>query len=168
MSWRLIVCTLLGALLLSGTSSAFELFSNDFTEGGMIAARHTCDGTDLSPHLAWKNPPPQTKSFALICHDPDAPSGNFVHWVVYDIPAGVSVIPSGGQLPAGARQLANDFGRMGYGGPCPPSGTHRYFFTLYALSVEKLDAVTRQTIEQKIRRHQIGTAILMGRYARRK
>lgn len=153
---------------MGGICSAFELTSNDFAAGSMIPSTYTCDDKNLSPHLAWRDPPSNTKSFALVCHDPDAPSGTFVHWIVYDIPAGTSMLPRGGPLPGGARQLVNDFGTAEYGGPCPPSGTHRYVFTLYALTVEHLDGVTRQTISEKIRAHQAGVATLTGLYTRKR
>lgn len=153
---------------MAGICGAFELTSNDFAAGAMIPSMCTCDGKNLSPHLAWRDPPPNTKSFALICHDPDAPSGTFVHWIVYDIPAKTSSLPRGGPLPGGARQLVNDFGTAEYGGPCPPSGTHSYVFTLYALTAEHLDGVTRQTIIEKIRAHQSGAAALTGLYTRKR
>jgi len=166
-AWRTICSLALMAVAgMAVTCGAFELTSNDFAAGSMIPPLFTCDGKDLSPHLAWRDPPPGTKSFALICHDPDAPSGTFIHWIVYDIPAGASLLPRGGPLPGGARQLVNDFGRADYGGPCPPSGTHRYVFTLYALNVDRLEGVTRQTITEKIRAHQAGSAALTGLYAR--
>ncbi|MCX8043928.1 MAG: YbhB/YbcL family Raf kinase inhibitor-like protein [Desulfobacterota bacterium] len=152
----------------AGVCGAFELVSTDFAAGGMIPALHTCDGKNISPHLAWRNPPQGTKSFALICHDPDAPVGTFIHWIVYDIPAGARELTRNGPLPPGARQLHNDFGTIGYGGPCPPSGTHRYIFTLYGLAVERLGNVTRETIAALLRQHQTGTATLTGLYERRR
>ncbi len=111
----------------------FVLSSPSFPEGGAIPARHSCDGANVSPALNWQGAPQGTVSFALIVDDPDA--RGFIHWVVYDIPGG-----AGGSLPEGLGptdappQGRNDFGRTGYGGPCPPSGTHRYRFTLWALS----------------------------------
>ena len=113
--------------------AGFTLTSPSLTDGGSIPARQTCDGQDLSPALSWQDAPGGTLSLALIVDDPDA--RGFVHWVAYDIPGGPS-----GTLPEGIRsndtlpQGRNDFGKTGYGGPCPPSGTHRYVFTLYALS----------------------------------
>ena len=116
-----------GAMMLRLTSSAI-------TEGRPIPARHTCDGRDVSPPLAWVEPAPGTQSFALISDDPDAPGKTWVHWVVYNLPASARSLPEGvpadAQLPDGARQGLTDFGRIGYGGPCPPSGTHRYFFKM--------------------------------------
>jgi Raf kinase inhibitor-like YbhB/YbcL family protein len=113
--------------------AGFTLTSSSLTEGGSIPMQHTCDGQDLSPALSWQGAPDGTLSLALIVEDPDA--RGFVHWVVYDISGGPT-----GALPEGIRsndrlpQGRNDFGKTGYGGPCPPSGTHRYVFTLYALS----------------------------------
>lgn len=113
--------------------AGFTLTSPSFSEGGQIPARHSCDGEDLSPALAWQGAPQGTVSFALIVDDPDA--RGFIHWVVFDIRGGPA-----GSLPEDVRpadpptQGRNDFGQKGYGGPCPPSGTHRYRFTLWALS----------------------------------
>jgi len=115
------------------TSSAFE-------NGGLIPAKYTCDGADMSPPLQWDAVPEGTRSIALICDDPDAPMGTFVHWVIFGLPADtrelVKNIPADETLPNGAKQGTSDFGRIGYGGPCPPSGTHRYFFKIYALDTE--------------------------------
>lgn len=114
--------------------AGFTLTSPSFAEGGAIPVTFTCDGTDLSPALSWQGAPSVTQAFALIVDDPDA--RGFVHWVVFDIPGGTS-----GSLPEGIHptdlpaQGRTDFGRTGYGGPCPPSGTHHYRFTLWALSV---------------------------------
>jgi len=112
--------------------AGFTLTSPSFGEGGGIDSKYSCDGTDLSPALAWEGAPEGTGAFALIVDDPDA--RDFVHWVIFDLPGG-----TGGSLPEGVdpsepSQGRNDFGRVGYGGPCPPSGTHHYRFTLYALS----------------------------------
>jgi hypothetical protein len=112
--------------------AGFVLTSPSFEAGGAIPVRHSCDDTDVSPALAWQGAPHGTVSFALIVDDPDA--RGFIHWAVYDIPGG-----SGGSLPEGVTPTAppqgrNDFGRAGYGGPCPPAGTHHYRFTLWALS----------------------------------
>lgn len=147
------------------TSSAFE-------EGGMIPERCTCDGENQSPQLDWEDAPEGVKSFALVCEDPDAPMGTWVHWVVYDIPSTIGKLPAGlppeGQLVNGGKQGTNDFHRIGYGGPCPPSGTHRYFFRLYALDrVLDLDpGATREQLFRAMRPYVLGEASLMGRYHR--
>ena len=108
-----------------------------FHEGGSIPARYTCDGEDVSPPLEWSGVPEGAKSLALTCDDPDAPSGLWVHWVVFDLPPSVTGlaegVPPNPEISGGGRQGKNDFRKIGYGGPCPPSGTHRYVFTLYAL-----------------------------------
>ncbi|MGB8367060.1 MAG: YbhB/YbcL family Raf kinase inhibitor-like protein [Candidatus Babeliales bacterium] len=119
----------------------FQIESSAFKEGGMIPAKYTCDGTDISPPLAWHNAPSETKSFVLICDDPDASSGTWAHWVVYDIPSKVTELSEGIFVKKlGAIEGVNSWGtsRRGYGGPCPPSGRHRYYFKLYALNVDKL------------------------------
>jgi len=118
--------------------TAMELKSSAFSPNGEIPKKHTCQAEDASPMLFWSNVPAGAKSLALICDDPDAPVGTWVHWVIYDIPASLHGLPE--NVPKketvleGAAQGANDFGRIGYGGPCPPPGSfHRYFFKLYAL-----------------------------------
>jgi Raf kinase inhibitor-like YbhB/YbcL family protein len=151
----------------SGHASAMELFSQDFKNNQQIPAMHTCDGSDTSPQLSWSNAPAGTKSFALTCIDPDAPSGDFIHWFVFDIPASITNFSQGAPLPAGSKEVENDFGRKNYGGPCPPSGTHRYIFTLYALKKEKLAGVTRNNFLQKVRENELAKALLIGLYKRR-
>lgn len=117
---------------------AFQLSSTAFKQGEYIPRKHSGEGSDVSPALKWANPPAGGKSFALICDDPDAPVGTWVHWVIYNIPATATelpeAVPTQKQLPDGTRQGVNDFRKMGYGGPMPPRGSdHRYFFKLYAL-----------------------------------
>lgn len=143
-----------------------KLLSNDLAAGQAIPAEFTCDGANKSPELHWEGAPQQTKSFALTMRDPDAPGGTFDHWLVFNIPANVSIIPKGGPVPAGAEQMTNDFGEQDYGGPCPPSGTHRYYFKLYALDVEQLECKTKQELFQQIEQHKIAEAELMGTYSR--
>ena len=120
---------------------AMNLTSPAFADGQPIPERYTCDGADVSPPLSWSETPPGTRSFALICDDPDAPVGAWVHWVIYGLsPAAAELpemVPPTEQVPGGAKQGLNDFRRVGYGGPCPPPGRpHRYFFKLYALDAE--------------------------------
>jgi Raf kinase inhibitor-like YbhB/YbcL family protein len=153
---------------------AFELTSPSITAGGDIPVKHTCDGPDLSPALRWSGPPPRTRSFALIADDPDAPAGTWVHWVLYAIPAAARELPEGvpaRDTVAGAgTQGVNDFGKVGYGGPCPPRGpAHRYVFKLYALDTE-LALRARQSkadLLKAMEGHVLGQAELMGRYRRR-
>ena len=113
------------------------LTSSAFANGQSIPAKYSCVGKEVSPPLAWSEVPAGVKSFALIMDDPDAPMGTWVHWVMYNISAATNnfpeAVPSGGQLPDGSLQGKNSSGNLGYNGPCPPSGTHRYFFKLYAL-----------------------------------
>jgi Raf kinase inhibitor-like YbhB/YbcL family protein len=111
--------------------AGFVVSSPSFAESGAIPMKHSCDGEDLSPALSWEGAPAGTRAFALIVDDPDA--RGFVHWVAYDIPGATAALPEGVQ-PADLPQGRTDFGRSGYGGPCPPSGMHHYVFTLYALS----------------------------------
>ncbi|MBN1202798.1 MAG: YbhB/YbcL family Raf kinase inhibitor-like protein [Anaerolineae bacterium] len=114
----------------------FELTSAAFAEGDTIPKLYTCRGDDITPPLAWGSPPDGTASFALFFDDPDAPGGTWVHWVLINLPADMRALPEAvttGTLPEGTLEGVNSWGRRGYGGPCPPSGTHRYFFKLYAL-----------------------------------
>lgn len=149
-----------------------KLTSDAFTEGGMIPRKHTCDGPNSSPQLSWTETPPKTKSFALICDDPDAPAGTWVHWVMYGIPPSVSELPENAlktrTLASGALQGTNDFRQIGYGGPCPPGGTHRYYFKLYALDTElSLEpGRTKADVVKAMEGHVLTEAQLMGRYKR--
>ena len=149
-----------------------ELKSSSFKEGEMIPQNYTCDAQDVSPALEWSAAPENTISFALICDDPDAPMGTWVHWVYYDIPSETSSLPEdvGSQeKPAGGgTQGISDFGRIGYGGPCPPGGTHRYYFKLYALDImlDLLPGADKNTLLKKMEGHILDQAELMGRYRR--
>jgi Raf kinase inhibitor-like YbhB/YbcL family protein len=143
-----------------------KLKSNDFDKGAMIPPMFTCDEKDISPHLAWEDVPEGTKSFALIVDDPDAPRGTWVHWLVCNIPPEAREIPRS-TVPPSARQVKNDFGKVDYGGPCPPSGVHRYFFKLYALNVGSLEGIDERNFYQKVAEHKIAEAVLMGKYTRR-
>lgn len=151
---------------------AMKLVIGAFAEGAIIPKLHTCDGADLSPALEWSGEPPGTRSFALIVDDPDAPVGIWNHWLLWDIPAGVHAIAQGfkpGQLGVSG---TNDFGKQGYGGPCPPRGhgPHRYFFKLYALDVESLKLAAgarRAELDRAMKGHVLAEAQYMGRYERR-
>lgn len=142
-----------------------KLKSRSFQDEGMIPRLYTCDGEDRSPHLAWSEVPPDTKSFALSLIDPDAPGGDFIHWLITNIPAEVTEITEG-EVPRGAQQVVNDFGKKDYGGPCPPSGTHRYFFTVYALDIEKLSSISKGNFLDEVNSHKIASAQSMGKYKR--
>jgi hypothetical protein len=154
-------------------SSEFELKTTSFTPGGFIPTRFTCVAANVSPALAWTDPPLGTQSFAIIEDDPDAPAGTFVHWVVYDLPAASRKLPEAlsrnDQMPGGGRQGTNDFSRTGYSGPCPPPGRpHRYFIRLYALDA-KLDlgpGARRKELDAAMQGHILAQAELMGRFQR--
>jgi Raf kinase inhibitor-like YbhB/YbcL family protein len=143
-----------------------RLKSKDFEDNSSIPSEFTCDGRDVSPQLSWGDVPVETKSFALSVADPDAPMGTWIHWLVHDIPRDVRTIEQGG-LPEGAKQVENDFRMKEYGGPCPPSGTHRYIFTVYALDVERLEGVNKRNFFDKVREHTLDKAVLKGLYKRK-
>ncbi len=152
---------------------AFELGSSAFKPGGDIPRKFTCDGPDVSPALTWSDPGANARSFALIADDPDAPVGTWVHWVVYNLPAGARKlaegVPKQEEIQDGGRQGINDFGKAGYGGPCPPPGKpHRYFFKLYALdtTLNLESGATKKDVEQAMKGHILARAELMGRYHR--
>jgi Raf kinase inhibitor-like YbhB/YbcL family protein len=150
-----------------------KITSTVFADNGAIPAVHTCEGHDRAPPLQFGGVPAGAKSLALIVDDPDAPDPaapkmTWVHWVVYDLPPSTSGLPEGGALPAGARDGLNDWKRIGYGGPCPPVGRHRYFFKLYALDTTLSFAhpPTKQQLEQAMKGHVLAHAELIGTYAR--
>lgn len=182
---RLLVAALLlvGQALSAAEPTKFRLTSADIPAGGTIAAAQVfngfgCTGGNISPALAWENAPPETRSFALLVHDPDAPTGSgWWHWVVYNIPSNIRELAAnagaadGKALPAGAVQGRTDFGTRAYGGPCPPPGSkpHRYNFRLHALKVERLDLpedATAALIGFNVNANTIARAELTGRYAR--
>jgi Raf kinase inhibitor-like YbhB/YbcL family protein len=151
---------------------AISITSTAFDEGGMIPKKFTCDDADVSPALSWTGVPDTAKSLVLICDDPDAPSKTWVHWVLYNIPPDVDslpeAVPADSTLDNGAVHGTTDFGRIGYGGPCPPGGTHRYYFKLYALDtmLELSGQITKQAVVQAMEGHIVAEGVLMGRYAR--
>lgn len=144
-----------------------KLTSPDFENGGMMPGELTCDGANISPELLITEVPEGTKSLALIMDDPDAPGRTFVHWVAWNIPSRTNRIERGVE-PEG-RQGRSSFGREGYGGPCPPSGTHRYYFKLYALDSELRlkEGSSKKELEQEMEGHIIGKAELLGKYSRK-
>ncbi len=157
-----------------GENIGMDLTSKAFDNGGSIPPKYTCDAENVSPPLACRGAPDKTKSFALVVHDPDAPNGDWVHWVIYHLPASHTElsenIPANETLSNGGMQGRNDFKKIGYGGPCPPSGTHHYHFQLYALdSTLPLHAgATRQELEKAMHGHVVAEALLIGTYQRRK
>ncbi|HEY0322795.1 MAG TPA: YbhB/YbcL family Raf kinase inhibitor-like protein [Pyrinomonadaceae bacterium] len=149
-----------------------KVSSTAFQEGGLIPKGYTCDGANISPPIMWEGVPEKAKTLALIADDPDAPAKTWVHWVVFNLPAGVrelreNVAPQK-SIMGGGVQGTNDFPKVGYGGPCPPNGTHRYFFKLYALDTElSLEAATtKEQLLKAMEGHIIAEGQLMGKYSR--
>jgi hypothetical protein len=151
---------------------SFKITSTAFKEGESIPGRYTCDGRNVSPPLAWMGVPPGARSLALIADDPDAPGGTWVHWVVYNLPAGAAGLPEAtspdAEVEGGGRQGRNDFRRIGYGGPCPPSGTHRYFFKLYALdsALDLKPGATKAELLEAMQGHVLAETQIVGKYKR--
>jgi Raf kinase inhibitor-like YbhB/YbcL family protein len=153
----------------------FAISSNAFQPSQTIPAKYTCDGANVSPDLKWSDPPSNTKSFALICDDPDAPVGNFTHWVLYGLATDTTELPEGLSKDAEVgsprcKQGVTDFGKTGYGGPCPPKGKpHRYFFKLFALDfdLQLPPRASKGAVEQAMKGHILAEAELMGTYQRR-
>lgn len=151
---------------------AIKLRSVAFTEGGMIPAKYSCDGANVSPPLEWEGVPEGAKSLALVAEDPDAPNGVWVHWVVFNLPVGAGGLPEGvqasGEMRGGGLQGMNDFRKAGYGGPCPPGGVHRYFFRLYALDqlLPPGEGATKEQLMKAIEGHVLAQGELMGKYGR--
>ena len=154
------------------STAGILLTSSAFKEGETIPRKYTCDGSDFSPPLKWDNVPAQAKSLALIVDDPDAPMGTWVHWVIFNISPKTTGLPENvpaqESLPDGALQGKNDFRNYGYGGPCPPGGTHRYFFKLYALDtiLDLKAGCSKAQLVKVIQGRIIGEGQLMGRYSR--
>ena len=155
-----------------GINMDIQISSSAFEEGGLIPMKYTCDDADISPPLEWSGIPEETKEIALICDDPDAPMGTWVHWVMYNLPANIFKLPE--SIPAinllenGITQGSNDFHKIGYGGPCPPGGTHRYFFKIYALDIELnlAPGKTKSDLLEAMKGHILGEGQLMGIYKR--
>ncbi|AFY78371.1 Raf kinase inhibitor-like protein, YbhB/YbcL family [Pleurocapsa sp. PCC 7327] len=157
----------------STSTGTMKLESTAFIHNELIPSRYTCDGEDISPPLNWNDPPAATKSLALICDDPDAPMKTWVHWVVYNLPPETrslpEKIPAGNSLSNGGLQGKNDFGKIAYGGPCPPRGTHRYFFKLYALDtmLDLKPGATKAQLEAAMKGHILAQAEFIGHYRRK-
>jgi Raf kinase inhibitor-like YbhB/YbcL family protein len=149
-----------------------QLQSSVFSSNGMIPSKYTCDGDNISPPLTWDHAPNGTTSFALIVEDPDAPKGTFTHWVVYDIPSSQNQLLEGimreSTLPDGSIQGKNDFGELGFGGPCPPEGSHRYIFRLHALerSLNLAPGASKTEVLKAMEGNVLESAELMAHYAR--
>lgn len=186
-SRRLVVVVVVATIAFSGFSAfpahadppakagTLNVSSSAFAAEGMIPSKYSCEGADMSPPLAWSAVPAGTKSIALICDDPDAPGGMWVHWVLFNLPPSASSLPEkvepGASLSDGARQGANDFGKLGYGGPCPPPGkAHHYFFKVYALdtTVALKPGAKKADLLQAMEHHVLAEGMLMGKYQRKK
>ena len=173
MDYKYLIILIISIILISACSQKqiqkeadnMRLTSPAFQEGQFIPSRFTCDEEDVSPHLIISEVPKNAKSLALIMDDPDAPMGTFVHWVVWNIPPEKQEILENEDLP---NQGTTDFKRQGYGGPCPPSGTHRYFFKLFALDIvlDLKDGSAKKDLENAMKGHIIDTAQLLGLYKR--
>ena len=144
--------------------------SKAFAHGDTIPSFYTCDGPDISPQISWTKGPAGTKTYALICDDPDAPSKTWVHWLIYNIPARITQIPENSKPLEGAMYGTTDFGRSGYGGPCPPGGTHHYHFKVYALdcALALPQGAKKSEIEQAMIGHVLALGELIGLYSRKK
>jgi len=179
---RWILRNLAATSLLMATASAspamaqesrFMIESAAFAQGGTIPRAHTCTGADTSPPMSWKGVPASAKAIAMVVDDPDAPSGTWVHWVIFDVPADLTRldegVPKTADLPSRARQGVNDFGRLGYNGPCPPPGPpHHYHFRMFALD-SRLDLPANATaaqLEAAIKGHVVATGELVGTFGR--
>ncbi len=168
---RIFPCALLFFAMSCGRdlSHGMTLTSSAFPKGAAIPKRHSCDGGDFSPPLAWSGAPARTRSFAVVVDDPDA--SGFTHWLLFNIPASTTSLSDGlkpGSLPTGAAEGANDFGSVGYRGPCPPSGTHRYSHRVYALDLASLSPPppTKERFEASVKSHVLARAELIGTYQR--
>ena len=180
MKRRMLIVPLVGSFLafyvnltvIGGEAMELKITSSAFHEGEIIPQKYTCDGADISPPLAWDAVPMNTKSLALISDDPDAPVGTWVHWVLYNIPPTIKELPENilphKTIESGAQQGTNDFRMIGYGGPCPPRGTHRYYFKLYALDkvLDTEPGLTKAHLLKAMEGHIVAQGQLMGRYQR--
>jgi len=149
-----------------------EITCPAFADNGMVPVKYTCDADEISPPLKWSNPPAGVKCFALLCDDPDAPAKVWVHWIIFNIPADVKELPENvpkvPKLEDGTIQGLNDSGETGYGGPCPPSGIHRYFFKLYALDtmLNLMPGVKKPEFLNALKGHILAEAKIMGKYGK--
>jgi len=163
-------CTPAGRRQLSSSKSinykSMEFYSNNFKDRQYLDPRFTCDGDNIRPHLGWSEVPAEAKSLALAVFDPDAPGDGFLHYLVVNMPPQDRELTSDDAIPAPGRELMNDFGETAYGGPCPPSGTHRYIFTLYALDVEEINPSNYQEFLRLAEEHRIAEVSITGLYER--
>ncbi len=154
-------------------TAQLQVTSDAFKDGEWIPAPYTCDGKNISPALRWKGAPPGTQSFVILADDPDAPAGDWVHWVLYDLPPTVDMVPADlppvGKLANAEKQGTNDFGKLGYGGPCPPAGVHRYFFKVYALDrmLGSEAGLKKKDLLRAMEGHVLAMGTLVGQYKRK-
>jgi Raf kinase inhibitor-like YbhB/YbcL family protein len=172
MYFTVLVISFLLAINLSSGSAVknmkLDVSSTAFSEGQSIPEKHTCDGENVSPPIQWSGAPANTKSIAIICEDPDAPSGTFTHWVLYDVAGTTNGLTEGSS--GGGKQGVNGFGKKGYGGPCPPpGGAHRYFFRVYTLDTQSLGKAgsSKQDVTAAMEGHILAQGELMGKYKRK-
>lgn len=165
-----LACVVLAARAAQAQGKRLTLRSTDFPSGQGIPPQFTCEGPGTSPELSWSNVPPGTQSLALVVRDPDAPSGSYVHWILYDMPANTAGLPQGapskGGLPAGALEGTNGGGSKGWTPPCPPKGMHHYHFELYALDTRlaPMKTPTEPALSAAMRGHVLDRAELVGTY----
>lgn len=171
MQKKLILLTGFLAFCLTREAMAMELMSKDFQPAGSLPLEFTCDGKNLSPSLYWKDAPQNTQSFVLILEDPDAPSGTWTHWVLFNIPATTdSIAKNATTFPQGTLVGKNSWGHNNYDGPCPPQGEHRYFFKLYAVDTQlpTHPGLTKAEVETAIHGHILASTELVAKYQRTK
>lgn len=147
--------------------SKMEVISKNFKHNQDMPSKYTCQGQNIRPHIKWSNFPTETKSFAISVIDPDAPMGDFVHWLIYNIPATVTELQEGLDVPPNSIEVKNDFGKKQYGGPCPPSGKHRYFFRIYALKTQKLENINEVNFLEKVNENSLDIAEIIGLYQKK-
>jgi Raf kinase inhibitor-like YbhB/YbcL family protein len=164
-SCALLAFILIATVSISQTSNNFKLISTAFEEGKTIPSKYTCDSDNVSPALSWSGSPAKTKSFALIMDDPDAPMGTWVHWIIYNIPGAVTTLEEkNGAKQINAIEGLNSWNEKGYNGPCPPDGTHRYHFKLYALDImlTPKESMTKEELLEAMKGHILGETTLSG------
>lgn len=168
MSQKSIIFVVLYLFSMAIQAGSLKLISPAFSNGSQIPKQYTCEGADVSPPLFWQNPPEDTQSFVLIVDDVDAVAGDWVHWLLFNIPANVWLLSEAAEVPKGALRGQNSWGQISYRGPCPPVGKHHYFFKLYALdTVLNLKAnTTRQELLDAMNDHVLETSELMGVYSK--
>ncbi len=161
----IILCT----LSLRNFAMSLTLASPDFSNNSLLPMQYTCNGAGVSPVLVWQDPPANTQSYVVIVDDPDAPGGLWVHWVLFNIPRGIRQLDVATGTPTGAISGRNSWGVAGYGAPCPPSGTHRYFFKLYALDTPLAldETANEQDVVKAMQHHIIEQSELIGLYTKK-